>query len=172
MSVSGILSSLSAISTSVSLIFTSNAFRSLPLKIPFVLASCCFNCGKTLSCKVLISLALSCTFIIRFLIWQNSAISMSSVGLGGISFSRIRFCRKSFAFATIPRNRLGSQPLLLMDWLAFSCISVCLTSKIFASEIPDNNAISAVLFHSCLAVLSASISAALGLFLPIFFVGR
>ena len=62
--------------------------------------------------------------------------------------------------------------LLLIDWLAFSCISVCLTSKIFASEIPDNNAISAVLFHSCLAVLSASISAALGLFLPIFLVGR
>ena len=79
---------------------------------------------------------------------------------------------ESFAFATIPRNRLGSQPLLLIDWLAFSCISVCLTSKIFASEIPDNNAISAVLFHSCLAVLSASISAALGLFLPIFLVGR
>ena len=114
----------------------------------------------------------SCTFIIRFLIWRNSAISISSVGLGGISFSRIRFCRKSFAFATIPRNRLGSHPLLLIEWLAFSCISVCLTSKIFASEIPDNNAISAVLFHSCLAVLSASISAALGLFLPIFLVGR
>lgn len=75
------------------------------------------------------SFALSCTFIIRFRIWRNSAISISSAGLGGISFSRIRFCRKSFAFATIPRNRLGNQPLLLIDWLAFSCISVCLTSK-------------------------------------------
>lgn len=47
---SGILSSLSAISASVSLIFTSNAFRSLTLKSPFVSASCCFNCGRTLSC--------------------------------------------------------------------------------------------------------------------------
>ena len=172
MSVSGILSNLSAISASVSLIFASNAFRSLPLKSPFVSASCCFNCGRTLSCKFLIFTALSCNFIIRFRVWWNSAISISSVGLGGISFSRIKFCRKSFAFATIPRNRLGSQPLHLIDWLAFSCISDCLISKIFASEIPDNNAISAVLFHSCLAALSASISAALGLFLPIFLVGR
>ena len=49
---------------------------------PFVSASCCFNCGRTLSCKFLIFTALSCTFIIRFLIWRNSAISISSVGLG------------------------------------------------------------------------------------------
>src|SRR5699024_2885410 len=83
---------------------------------------------------------------------------------GGISCSRIRFCRKSFALFTILRNRLGSQPLLLIDWLVFSCISVRLTSKIFASEIPDNNAISAVLFHSCLAALSSLISSSLGLF--------
>ena len=59
-----------------------------------------------------------CAFIIRLRIWRNSAISISSAGLGDISFSRIRFCRKSFAFATIPRNRLGSRPLLLIDWLA------------------------------------------------------
>ena len=45
-------------------------------------------------------------------------------------------------------------------------------SSILASSIPDMSAISAVLFHSCLAALSASISAALGLFLPIFLVGR
>lgn len=102
----------------------------------------------------------------------NSAISISRTGFGGISCSRIRFCRKSFALLTILRNRLGSQPLLLIDWLAFSCISVRLTSKIFASEIPDNNAMSAVLFHSCLAALSALISSSLGLFLPIFLVGR
>src|SRR5699024_11470689 len=84
---------------------------------------------------------------------RNSAISISRTGFGGISCSRIRFCRKSFALFTILRNRLGSQPLLLIDWLVFSCISVRLTSKIFASEIPDNNAISSVLFHSCLAAL-------------------
>ena len=59
-----------------------------------------------------------------------------------------------------------------VSYTHLSCISVCLTSKIFASEIPDNNAISAVLFHSCLAALSALISSALGLFLPIFLVGR
>ena len=45
------------------------------------------------------------------------------------------------------------------------------TNEIFY-DIPDMSAISAVLFHSCLAALSASISAALGLFLPIFLVGR
>src|SRR5699024_8435501 len=138
---------------SVRCICSVSALRSLPLKIPFVSASCCFSFGSTVSCKCRISFALSCAFIISFCMVRNSAISISRTGFGGISCSRIKFCRKSLALFTILRNRPGSQPLLLIDWLAFSCISVCLTSKIFASEIPDNNAISAVLFHSCLAAL-------------------
>ena len=99
-------------------------------------------------------------------------MSISSVGLGGISFSRIRFCRKSFALLTILRNRLGSQPLSRIDWLTFSWICVCLTSNIVSSEMPVISAISAVRFHSCLAALSALISSSFGLFLPIFLVGR
>ena len=125
-----------------------------------------------LSCKFLIPLASSCTRIIRFRMVQNSVISISSVGFGGIPYSRIRFCKMSFALFTIRRNRLGSQPLLRIELLTLSCISVCLISSILASSIPDTSAMSAVLFHSCLVALSAAISSALGLFLPIFFVGR
>ena len=40
------------------------------------------------------------------------------------------------------------------------------------SSIPDMRAISAILFHSCLAVLSALIPSSLRLYLPIFFVSR
>ena len=57
-----------------------------------------------------ISFALSCAFIISFCMVRNSAISISRTGFGGISCSRIRFCRKSFALLTILRNRPGSQP--------------------------------------------------------------
>ena len=93
------------------------------------------------------------------------------IGLWGQRYKRYLQEHKRAVYTTLlTSGKLNG--LLLIDWLAFLCISVCLTSKIFASEIPDNNAISAVLFHSCLAVLSASISAALGLFLPIFLVGR
>ena len=122
--------------------------------------------------KCLISFALSCTRIISCCIMRNSVILILSVGFGGISCSRIRFCRKSFALPTILRNISGSQPLFRMESLALSCISVCLISIIFASAIPVTRAISAVLFHSCLASLSALISASFGLFLPIFLVGR
>src|SRR5699024_5476574 len=132
---------------------------------------CCFSFGSTVSCKCRISFALSCAFIISFCMVRNSAISISRPGFGGISCSRIKFCRKSLALFTLLRNRPGSQPLLLIDWLAFSCISVCLTSILFDSEIPDNNAMSAVLFYSCLAALSALISSSLGLFLSFFFAG-
>ena len=132
----------------------------MPLKIPVVSASCVFSLGRMLSCKFLIPLASSCTRIIRFRMVQNSVISISSVGFGGIPYSRIRFCKMSFALFTIRRNRFGSQPSLLMDWLTLSCISVCLISSILASSIPDTSA------------MSAAISSALGLFLPIFFVGR
>ena len=92
--------------------------------------------------------------------------------LGGSAVCLIKFCKNSFALPTMLRNRLGNQPFALMDWLAFPWISVCFISKILVFPIPDMSAISDVLFHSCLAVLSASISAAFGLFLPIFFVGR
>ena len=73
---------------------------------PLCIGKLLFQLRQNFVLQVLIFTALSCTFIIRFRIWRNSAISISSVGLGGISFSRIRFCRKSFAFATIPRNRI------------------------------------------------------------------
>ena len=139
--------------------------------MPFVSASCAFNFG-TSSCKLRISFALSCTRIISFCIVRNSAISILRIGLGGNAVCRIKFCKNSFALLTILRNRLGSHPFVLMDWLAFWCISSFLISSIFVSSIPDMSAISAVLFHSCLAALSASISAAFGLFLPIFLVGR
>ena len=122
----------------------------------FASESCYFSLG-TSSCKLRIALASSCTRIIRFRIVRNSVILILSVGFGGISCSRIRFCKKSFALLTIRRNRFGSQPLLRTDWLTLLWISVCWTSMIFASEIPDTSAISAVLFHSCLAALSASI---------------
>ena len=140
--------------------------------MPVVSASCCRRFGSVTSCIFLIAFACFCTFSIRFCIVRNSSISILRTGLGGISFSRMMACRNSFALPTIPRNRFGSQPFSRMDWLALSWISVCLISNILASSMPDTRAKSAVLFHSCLAVLSASISAALGLFLPIFFVGR
>lgn len=104
-------------------------------------ASCCFRSGSTLSCKCLISLALSCTLIIRLRIWRNSDISISSVGLGGISFSRIRFCRKSFVLLTMLRNRLGSQPLSRIDWLTFSWIYESDISKAMA-ELPEGSTLS------------------------------
>ena len=40
-----------------------SALRSLPLKIPFVSASCCFSFGSTVSCKCRISFALSLSLI-------------------------------------------------------------------------------------------------------------
>ncbi len=73
---------------------------------PLCIGKLLFQLRQNFVLQVLIFTALSCTFIIRFRIWRNCAILISSVGLGGISFSRIRFCRKSFAFATIPRNRI------------------------------------------------------------------
>lgn len=79
--------------------------------------------------------------------------------------------QKTFALLTILRNRLGSQPLPRIDRLACSWISVCLISNIVFSEMPVISAISAILFHSCLAALSALISSSFGLFLPIFLVG-
>ena len=96
------------------------------------------TCGLDTTGKIGGSIQFFIYDIISFCMVRNSAISISRTGLGGIACSRIRFCRKSFALFTILRNRPGSQPLLLIDWLAFSCISVRLTSKIFASEIPDN----------------------------------
>lgn len=74
--ITAVFQCLSAISVSVSLIFTSSAFRSLPLKSPFVSASCCFNYGRTFSCKFLLFLALSCTFIIRFRIWRAATVEV------------------------------------------------------------------------------------------------
>ncbi len=73
---------------------------------PLCIGKLLFQLRQNFVLQVLIFTSLSCTFIIRFRIWRNCAILISSVGLGGISFSRIRFCRKSFAFATIPRNRI------------------------------------------------------------------
>lgn len=69
-------------------------FTLLTLEDALCFGSYCFRSGSTLSCKCLISFALSCNLIIRLRIWRNSAISISSVGLGGILCSRIRFCRK------------------------------------------------------------------------------
>ena len=75
------------------------------------------------------SYALPFRRLYQFLHGAKSVISISKTGFGGIACSRIRFCMKSFALLTILRNRLGSQPLLLIDWLVFSCISVHLTSR-------------------------------------------
>lgn len=80
--------------------------------------------------------------------------------------------QKTFALLTNLRNRVGSQPLSRIDRLTLSWICVCLISNIVFSEMPVISAISAVRFHSCLAVLSALISSSFGLFLPIFLVGR
>ena len=93
--------------------------RSLPLKMPLSYRQAAvLDLWQYLVLQVFDFLAaLSCTFIIRFRIWRNSAISISSVGLGGISFSRIRFCRKSFAFAHNPAEQVG-QPAFAFDRLA------------------------------------------------------
>ncbi len=69
-------------------------------------------------------------------------------------------------------SRMIGYFLFRLLYLLSKILSLLSLEKSRFSSIPDMRAVSAVLFHSCLAALSALIPSSLRLCLPIFFVSR
>lgn len=146
-------------------------FHSFPLKNSFVSESCFFK-EKISCCVRLIFWDCFCSFSISIHISFHSHKSIFDTDFCGSLNLKIISCKKSFAPRIICRSIYGSQPCAFIDCTVLAVISSCFTLRIFSSGTPSTNTTSTVLFHSCLAALSAYISASFRLFFPIFFVAR
>lgn len=147
-------------------------FLLLPFNKP--LMSCKFSSSfgsSTFSVCRINAICLS-SFSFTFCICLNSSISIFNFGFGGIWIFRTYSVRKRIATVRIIHSSPGCFPFSSTESATLSAISLFLISITVSSAIPSARATSTVRFHSCLAALSARISAAFGLFFPIFFVSN
>jgi len=127
--------------------------------IPFLLKSCSYSL-ETFSCKLWITLASSCTCIIRFCMVRNFVILILSVGFGGILCSWIKFCRKSFDLFTTRWNRFVMYMLFFSN--TFRCCSGlecdgCVTVKKVNSSAENTKRKAHVYGCRCFLVVNTSI---------------